>query len=70
MGWLERSGGMVGGQEWIKCRSVERVDGWRKGSGAVVAEKCLGEEGRREGRRREERMGGEELGVAMEVVEA
>ena len=30
---------MVGGQEGMKCRSVERVDGWRKGSGAVVAGK-------------------------------
>ena len=25
MGWLEKSGSVVGGQEWMKCRSV---DGW------------------------------------------
>ena len=39
MGWLEKSGGVVGGQEWMKCRSVERVDGWRRVSGGVEAEK-------------------------------
>ena len=39
MRWLGRSGGMLGGQEWMKCRFVERVDGWRRGSGAVVAGK-------------------------------
>ena len=37
---MERSGGsgsVVGGQEWKKWISVERVEGWRGGSGEVEA---------------------------------
>ena len=37
---------MEGGQEWMKWKSVERTDQWKKGSGVVEAE-AEGREGKK-----------------------